>query len=91
VEAAKTASPKKGGSASPVKKIMSSPVDGTLNDNVVKEETIEEEMDEEQMTNMLKQLINEHLEKCNFCNIFTKTIRDCQESSEKRLIKVDHP
>lgn len=45
---------------------MSSPMDGSLNANVVKEETIEEEMDEEQMTNMLKQLINEHLEKCNF-------------------------
>jgi len=70
---------------------MSSPVDGTLNDSVVKEETIEEEMNEEQMTNMLKQLINEHLEKCNFYNIFTKTFRDCQESSQKRLIKVDHP
>ena len=80
MEAAKKASPKKG-SASPVKKSMSSPMDGTLNASVVQEETIEEEMDEEQMTNLLKQLINEHLEKCNYSLIITKTIRDCEENS----------
>ena len=62
---------------------MTSPMDGTLNENVVKEETIEEEMDEEQMTNMLKQLINEYLEKCNYCILFTKTIETVKRALKK--------
>ena len=40
-------------------------------------------MDEEQMTNMLKQLINEHLEKCNFCIISPKLL----ETVKKALTK----
>jgi hypothetical protein len=47
--------PNKGGGVSPAMRIMSSPmVDQALNASIVKEETIEEEMDEEKMTSMLK-------------------------------------
>ncbi len=51
--AAKNASPKKGASPSP-KKTMTQPLDGSMADEVVEEATIEEEMDEEQMTSLLK-------------------------------------